>query len=229
MKKVIIICGMVLLLTGCSKSSGGNTLNMQYRGSGTVDPEGDITSGTGANTPDTILPSETSDTVVSSESSDTFTADESSNAFAASDDTQTEMLEFSNPGDEIEAAKDSGDIIQIKEKMFVTQMNDIYINTEDYLGKSIEYEGMFKSVYYEAEDITYHMVIRYGPGCCGYDGESGLEVIWEDESKTYPNVDDWVRVQGVLEQYEENGYNYLRLRLNEIEVLDVRGAEYVNQ
>lgn len=211
MKKVIIICGMVLLLTGCGNSSGGNTLNMQYRGSGTADPEGDITSGTGANT------------------SDTFTEAESSDTFAASDDTQTEILEFSDPGDEIKAAKDSGDIIQIKEKMFVTQMNDIYINTEDYLGKSIEYEGMFKSVYYEAEDITYHMVIRYGPGCCGYDGESGLEVIWEDESKTYPNVDDWVRVQGVLEQYEENGYNYLRLRLNEIEVLDVRGAEYVNQ
>ena len=120
----------------------------------------------------------------------------------------------------------SGDVIVIREKMFIAQTNDIYYNTEDYLGKTIKYEGIFKTYYWEEDDLTYHYVIRYGPGCCGNDGEAGFEVAWTGD---YPNQDDWVETVGVLEEYEENGYMYLRLALTSLTVLPTRGAEYVSQ
>jgi len=118
------------------------------------------------------------------------------------------------------------DVVEIKEKMFIAQTNDVYFNPEDYLGKTIRYEGIFDI--YE-EDVTgeiFYAVIRYGPGCCGIDGDAGFEVKWDSE---YPNQNDWVEAIGVLEEYEDNGFNYLRLALTSLTVLPTRGAEYVSQ
>ena len=120
---------------------------------------------------------------------------------------------------------DSG-IIEIKDKMFVAQTNDIYYNTEDYLGKTIKYEGIFSAYEVPEAGMVYYSVIRYGPGCCGIDANAGFEVIWDGE---YPKENDWVLVEGVLEEYEEEGTFYLRLLLNSLEVLPIRGEEYVVQ
>ena len=119
-----------------------------------------------------------------------------------------------------------GEIIEVREKMFISQMNDIYLNKEDYLGKTIKYEGIFTG--YEAPETgnIYYSVIRYGPGCCGTDGNSGMEVIWEKE---YPAEDDWVEVTGTLEEYDEDGAGYLRLILTDLKVLETRGQEYLTQ
>lgn len=118
------------------------------------------------------------------------------------------------------------DVIEISEKLFIAQTNDIYINTEDYLGKTIRYEGIFQAYYYDATDTTYYSVIRYGPGCCGFDANAGFEVEWDGD---YPEQNDWVQATGTLETYEEGGARYLRLKLSSLKVLPVRGAEYVQQ
>ncbi|MDR0389963.1 MAG: hypothetical protein LBH73_07825 [Spirochaetaceae bacterium] len=113
--------------------------------------------------------------------------------------------------------------IEIKEKMFIAQTNDVYLNPEDYLGKGIKLEGLFKREGYGQE---YCFVIRYGPGCCGNDGNAGFEVAWDGE---YPNEDEWVEAIGVLQTYEEDGYPYLYIALASLTVLDERGAEFVTQ
>jgi len=116
-------------------------------------------------------------------------------------------------------------VVEIKEKMFVAQTNEIYYNSEDYLGKTIKYEGIF--TLYEAPDGTkYYSVIRYGPGCCGNDANCGFEVRWD---KSYPKENDWVSVEGVLEKYDEGGSQYLRLALTSLDVKKERGAENVTQ
>ena len=117
-------------------------------------------------------------------------------------------------------------VIDIGEKMFVTQTNEIYLNYEDYLGKTFRYEGLFLSSYFEQTDITYCYVIRYGPGCCSYDATAGFEIAWDGD---YPAENDWVQVVGTLETYDEDGYEYLQLRVSSLEVLDVRGSETVTQ
>ena len=119
-----------------------------------------------------------------------------------------------------------GDTVVIREKMFIAQTNDIYFNAGDYLGKTIQYEGIFNAYTMPDTGITYYSVIRYGPGCCGVDANAGFEVLWDAE---YPASNDWVEAVGVLEEYEENGTKYLRLALSSLTVLTTRGAEYVAQ
>ncbi len=125
----------------------------------------------------------------------------------------------------------TGDLVEISERLFIAQTNDIYINTEDYLGKTIKYEGIFKTMQWSQgdEEKTIYYVIRYGPGCCGYDGEAGFEVVWDgDGGSDWPQVDDWCEVVGVLEIYELDGWEYLRLVLSSLTVLEERGAEFVS-
>ncbi|MDR0671355.1 MAG: hypothetical protein LBF64_03485 [Oscillospiraceae bacterium] len=117
-----------------------------------------------------------------------------------------------------------GDVVEIKEKLFIAQTNDIYLNAEDYLGKTLRYEGFFDEYVDEFTGNVYRLVLRNGPGCCGYDQSAGFEVVWDNG---YPALNDWVAVTGVLEVYDEEGASYLRVRLTDLSVLDVRGAEYV--
>ncbi|MDR2525940.1 MAG: hypothetical protein LBC83_07170 [Oscillospiraceae bacterium] len=122
----------------------------------------------------------------------------------------------------------AGQVIEIKEKTFVTQTNDIYYNPEAYLGKTIKLEGLFREMTFDGD--TYYTVFRYGPGCCNNDGEVAFEVRWpEGGEKPYAKMDDWVEAVGVLEKYEEQGNPYLRLSLLFLEVKDTPGLTTVTQ
>jgi zinc transport system permease protein len=123
-------------------------------------------------------------------------------------------------------------VIEIKEKMFIAQVNDVYQNADDYLGKTLKIQGIFKQEHYAGIDALYCFVLRYGPGCCGTDSDAGFEVAWDTSllpDKSYPQVDEWVEAVGTLDYYEEDGFPYLYLALSSLTVLDERGAEFVNQ
>ena len=120
----------------------------------------------------------------------------------------------------------TGDTIVIKDKLFIAQTNDIYYNPGDYLGKTIQYEGIFDIYEVPETGQRYYTVIRYGPGCCGIDANAGFEVVWNNR---YPKQDDWVEAVGVLEEYIEDGSKYLRLALSSLTVMSVRGQETVAQ
>jgi uncharacterized membrane protein YcgQ (UPF0703/DUF1980 family) len=123
-------------------------------------------------------------------------------------------------------------VVEIKEKMFIAQTNDIYLNPEDYMGRTIKLEGLFKSYSSEEYDTSYCFVIRYGPGCCGNDGSAGFEIAWDDNytlQPVYPEEDAWVEAVGVLKNYTENDYPYLYLSLSSLTVQEEKGAEFVLQ
>jgi hypothetical protein len=129
--------------------------------------------------------------------------------------------------------------LEIREKMFIAQTNDVYLNPEDYLGKTIKLEGLFKIDQYVGEDKEYCFVLRYGPGCCGNDGSAGFEVAWNrprpgavktlPAGPVYPAIDAWVEAVGVLDTYEEDGYPYIYLDLLALTEKEDRGAEFVTQ
>jgi uncharacterized membrane protein YcgQ (UPF0703/DUF1980 family) len=128
------------------------------------------------------------------------------------------------------SCKSKSDVIEIGEKMFISQVNDVYLNADDYFEKTIKYEGIFKTQQSYERDDPYCFVIRYGPGCCGYDGTVGFEVAWADGSAgKYPDVDSWVEATGVLRVYQEDLFEYLYLDLTSLTVLNKRGAEFVLQ
>jgi hypothetical protein len=119
--------------------------------------------------------------------------------------------------------------VEVKEKLFLTQMNEILANVEDYLGDTIQLEGMF-TVYAAENGTTYYSVYRNSPGCCGSDGQTGFEVHWKKtQHPAYPKENDWVRAVGVLEDYDEDGSTYLRLALTSLTVQSKRGTEFVEQ
>jgi uncharacterized membrane protein YcgQ (UPF0703/DUF1980 family) len=118
--------------------------------------------------------------------------------------------------------------LEIKEKLFIAQTNEVYLNPEDYMGRRIKLEGLFKTDTYVGNAEPYRFVLRYGPGCCGYHGSAGFEVCWpESHEAAYPSEDDWVEAVGVLDSYEEDGYPYLYIALETLNVLDERGVERV--
>ncbi len=129
---------------------------------------------------------------------------------------------------EVEEEKETIDDgrIKIKEKMFLAQIDDIYINFQDYLGKEIFYEGFMFYSKEEELNKTYYYVVRNGPGCCGNDTLIGFEIYWTGE---IPEENEWVEVSGTLEEYEEDDMTYLRLNLRSIVVLEVRGSETIYQ
>jgi len=122
---------------------------------------------------------------------------------------------------------EASDTVEIGEKMFIAQINDIYLNADDYLGKKIKLEGVFKK---STGENPYYFVIRYGPGCCGNDGLVGFEVAWDKEkAQPYPADDSWVEAKGVLKSYEEQGYQLSYIALSSLNVLTKRGMENVTQ
>jgi zinc transport system permease protein len=130
---------------------------------------------------------------------------------------------------ETAAVEQGSPVIEIKEKMFLAQTNDVYLNPNDYLGKTIKVEGLFKREQLAGSEHCF--VLRYGPGCCGSDGNAGFEVAWNRPvpPESLPPADEWVEAVGVLSTYRENGYPYLYLALTKLSVMDFRGAEFVTQ
>lgn len=122
---------------------------------------------------------------------------------------------------------DEEKIIEIREKMFIGQIEDIYYNFEDYNGKLIQVEGMYSVVEpVEENQEKVHFVFRNAPGCCGYDGWAGFLLNYEGE---YPEFNDWIKVIGTPEIVKDGIYEDLYLNVISIEVMDERGLEFVNQ
>ncbi|MDR1101722.1 MAG: hypothetical protein LBL34_05155 [Clostridiales bacterium] len=115
-------------------------------------------------------------------------------------------------------------VFEVREKMFATQMTEIVINKENYIGKTLKFEGMYDEI--EGELATYKLVYRQTNGCCGTDGVAGLEVAWNGVT---PELNDWVEVVGVLEEYDEAGSKYLQIRAEQLNILPERGLEFVTQ
>lgn len=125
-------------------------------------------------------------------------------------------------------------VLFIKEKMFLTQINDIYFNFDDYKDKTIVVEGMFGHLTSFDKSETWAVVYRRGPGCCGNDGWGGFLLQGENNSikekiKSLAE-DDWICVKG-KPKLVENDYGFIDLYLvvSNIEVKTKRGAEFVMQ
>lgn len=148
---------------------------------------------------------------------------------AAGNTTSSSSSSIKDDKADSKTAPKGDSVIEIPEDYFLTQVNDIYTNAEDYLGRTLKYQGIFeKSTYGEGdnqEQIMY--VFRNSPGCCGNDGTAGFEVLWDGD---IPKQESWVEVEGVLQTYEDtDGNKFLQLKVDSLNVLKERGKEFVSQ
>lgn len=114
--------------------------------------------------------------------------------------------------------------IAIGEKLFISQINDIYYNFDDYKNYHILVEGMFTHLENTKKEKV-PAVYRLGPGCCNNDGWAGFLMANYDFKNLKEN--DWIKVYG-KPRIEINGhFRELYLDVLNIEVLEKRGAELV--
>ena len=130
--------------------------------------------------------------------------------------------------------EEANNVYEIRENMFITQIDDINLNFREYLGRTIKLEGLFKHTHWE--DNNWYFVFRNAPGCCGDDGEVGFEVSWspdyfepDPEQRGFPNANEWVEAIGELRSYDFLGISFLYIALSELNVLEARGLEFVTR
>jgi len=116
------------------------------------------------------------------------------------------------------------DVIEIGERHFVNQVDEIFLNSSQYLGRTIRYAGMFRTFNWPATGEEFYFVIRYTFGCCGEE-PIGFELN-PDGLDLLPNG-TWVEITGVLERYEDAEFSSLLLRVVSMVELDEPGAEFV--
>lgn len=125
-----------------------------------------------------------------------------------------------NNNEDINSASNKVDLV-MGDKYFITQLNEIYLNTEDYLGKVIEIEG------FPLSNGQYNFVARYGPGCCSNDAIAYLEY----EYDTYLELideKDWIKIVGeICKGKDENGSEYIYIDASSVEKKDTRGVDTV--
>jgi uncharacterized membrane protein YcgQ (UPF0703/DUF1980 family) len=196
---IVLLVSVSLLLSACDDNASGNV----------KDVRGEDAQRNSAGT----------SAVDVSQNGDSTTAAIAADA-SAEDGTADAQDAFDTP------ARTDEDPLVVGEKMFVGQMNDIYLNPDDYIGREIRYEGFFTWFENETTGQRYNSVVRNGPGCCGYDSLVGFEVDWKGDA---PAKDDWCSVQGVLDTYDEDGMDYIIVRADSLEVLPYRGNDTVTQ
>lgn len=156
------------------------------------------------------------------------------NRDASNNDKDFGISEFSTstPDDELKetlkANKNANDeeVLEIPERMFLTQIEDIRLNFDEYEGKTIIVEGMYTHLYSWDGKNTAPVVYRRGPGCCGNDAWGGFLLKYDGE---YPEENAWIRVTGTPELIKEGFFHNLYLNVTSIEVKEERGLEFVTQ
>ena len=119
----------------------------------------------------------------------------------------------------------SDDIIEIGDRFFLTQAMDIVINADEYIGRTIRYEGIFQTFHRPATGGDYHQVIRNTFGCCGDDGIVGFVVYLGDIEPFSDNA--WVEVVGILEWFDAGGFQFPRIAADSVTEMAERGQEFV--
>jgi len=111
------------------------------------------------------------------------------------------------------APGDSGEdnVHTLDERFFGTQILEIFQNQDDFLGRTIRYEGIFSNFDMLTESVF--IVYRYEDGCCGPE-PVGLEVFLDDIAP-FPD-DTWVEVTGVLSRFERGGQIGMRLNVTSL-------------
>jgi len=113
-------------------------------------------------------------------------------------------------------------IIVIGDRFFVLQMHDIFLNRQQHLGRTIQYEGIFRTIYWPPTGNYYNVVMRYTLSCCG-EVPIGFDIIFSDYFFPLPPNHAWVEVTGVLEEYD----GFLVVRAISLIEMEDRGDGFV--
>lgn len=139
--------------------------------------------------------------------------------------------------DNSQKVENSDETIKVMEDVYVDYINDIYLDSSKYIGKTIEIEGLFTVekdknntehfyVYRWADmEVDSHDYEEHEEGHSHeeneiVEGKCGLEFSY---NKKLPKKDDWIKVKGKL----KNENNNLIIEAEKVEIMNEKGLEKV--
>lgn len=104
------------------------------------------------------------------------------------------------------------DLTQLSSTMVYSEVYNMMISPEEYLGRMVKMNGMFAT--YENEEtgqIYFACIISDATACCsqGIEFELVGDYSYPDD---YPELGSDITVTGIFETYDEDGYTYCRLK-----------------
>jgi uncharacterized membrane protein YcgQ (UPF0703/DUF1980 family) len=97
----------------------------------------------------------------------------------------------------------------LKDRLFVQQVKDIYLNPQNYKDKIIQIEGFFGK--YSDGKQEYYEVYRRTAGCCGDDGKAGFEFVYKAEKLSF-KPDEWILVEAHVATEKIETYDRVYLK-----------------
>ena len=111
-----------------------------------------------------------------------------------------------------EAADVDVDLTKLSKTMVYSEVYNIMVNPDDYIGKTIRMGGAYNIFVDETTGMTYYYcVIQDATACCA----QGIEFILTDDYKypdDYPDEGENITVVGNFDTYMEGEYLYCTLR-----------------
>ena len=105
------------------------------------------------------------------------------------------------------------DLSVLSNIMVQAEVNNIYTNSSDYIGKTIKVTGPYYSQYWQETGLTYHYVmIVEGDACC----RLGLEF---KIAGNFPQQDTMIEVTGVLGKYTELKSTFIYISADSMTIL----------
>ena len=136
---------------------------------------------------------------------------------------------------EIFPLKQEGDTYIVTEDMYVQGVDEISKNRDKYIGKRIEIEGEYRAELYV--DTMYYSVYRTVTAIETHEHEDGsVHTEAHDSYKlgfrikydgNKPQNKSFVKVSGILEEYEQNGEKYLIINADYLEKAETPGKAYI--
>ncbi|MCR5398853.1 MAG: hypothetical protein K6E68_04880 [Lachnospiraceae bacterium] len=127
-------------------------------------------------------------------------------------------LKVKEPTDPVDDAIDNDeaeadvDLTALSSTMIYSEVYNMMVAPNDYIGKTIKMAGMYSQYYDEQNDKYYFAcIIKDATACCA----QGIEFVLKDEYSfpaDYPSDGDYVTVEGVFDTYMEGNDKYCTLR-----------------
>ena len=117
------------------------------------------------------------------------------------------------------------EILIITEDIFASEIEYINFHPASYVGKTIQYEGIYAvrdNEYGDPMSMVYRSAKGHSHGGVVHENELGFEIFYDG---SLPEENDWVEVTGTLEYSIHGGMKYLSLRVSELNIKENRGKE----
>ncbi|WP_313578724.1 hypothetical protein [Lacrimispora sp.] len=110
------------------------------------------------------------------------------------------------------------DLTKLSSTMVFSEVYNMMISPEEYMGKTIKAEGIFQ-VYQDSNNNNFYaLVIADATACC----QQGLELIWDGDPAypdDYPDENSEIEITGVYQSYMEEGNTYYYVQVNDVKAV----------